>query len=395
MSEYLKRQTELRVNAWEEAKTLLDAAATEGRDLTGEEQVIYERISEDMENRARVIEQMTKDEERAQRLDAVAANVRTDEAPAPTDEDDTAALRSLLRGEKRSLEFVERRDVLKTNTGAPVPTSFYDQVILKARMVGPMLTLATTINTAGGENLQIPVLSTYSGATVAAEAGVIGESDPAFGTFVTMSAYKYSYLTQVSREMVEDSGVDILRFIADNVGQGIGYNVNTKLTVGTGTVEPKGIVAASTLGVTGSTAVSGAFTADNLIDLAYSVDGAARMLPGAAYMMNGKSIGATRKLKDTAGNYVFSPSLAVGVPDTLLGFPLYENPAMADAATAAKSVIFGHMPSYMVRSVGGIKVDTSSDFAFSTDLVTIRVVYRLDGQLPQVSHVNHFIGGAS
>ena len=86
MSEYLKRQTELRVNAWEEAKTLLDAAATEGRDLTGEEQVIYERISEDMENRARVIEQMTKDEERAQRLDAVAANVRTDEAPAPTDE---------------------------------------------------------------------------------------------------------------------------------------------------------------------------------------------------------------------------------------------------------------------------------------------------------------------
>ena len=395
MSEYLKRQTELRVNAWEEAKTLLDAAATEGRDLTGEEQVIYERISEDMENRARVIEQMTKDEERAQRLDAVAANVRTDEAPAPTDEDDTAALRSLLRGEKRSLEFVERRDVLKTNTGAPVPTSFYDQVILKARLVGPMLSVSTTINTAGGESLQIPVLSTYSGATVAAEAGAIGESDPAFGTFITMSAFKYSYLTQVSREMVEDSGVDILRFIADNVGQGIGYNVNTKLTVGTGTVEPKGIVAASTLGVTGSTAVSGAFTADNLIDLAYSVDGAARMLPGAAYMMNGKSIGATRKLKDTAGNYVFSPSLAVGVPDTLLGFPLYENPAMADAGTAAKSVIFGHMPSYYVRSVGGIKVDTSSDFAFSTDLVTIRVVYRLDGQLPQTSHVNHFIGGAS
>lgn len=395
MSEYLKRQTELRVNAWEEAKTLLDAAATEGRDLTGEEQVIYERISEDMENRARVIEQMTKDEERAQRLDAVAANVRTDEAPAPTDEDDTAALRSLLRGEKRSLEFVERRDVLKTNTGAPVPTSFYDQVILKARLVGPMLSVATTINTAGGESLQIPVLSTYSGATVAAEAGAIGESDPAFGTFITMSAFKYSYLTQVSREMVEDSGVDILRFIADNVGQGIGYNVNTKLTVGTGTVEPKGIVAASTLGVTGSTAVSGAFTADNLIDLAYSVDGAARMLPGAAYMMNGKSIGATRKLKDTAGNYVFSPSLAVGVPDTLLGFPLYENPAMADAATNAKSVIFGHMPSFIVRSVGGIKVDTSSDYAFNSDLITIRVVYRLDGQLPQASHVNHYIGGAS
>ena len=164
---------------------------------------------------------------------------------------------------------------------------------------------------------------------------------------------------------------------------------------GTGTVEPQGIVGASTLGITGATATSGLFTADNLIDLVYSVDGAARMLPGAGFMMNGASIGKTRKLKDTAGQYVFQPSLAVGTPDTRLGYPLYENPAVADAGTAAKSVLFGHLPSYYVRTVGGIRVDRSDDFAFSTDLVTLRVIYRLDGNLPQATHVNHFIGGAS
>ena len=393
MSEYLKRQTELRATAWEEAKHLLDAAAAESRDLTAEENVIYDRISEDMDNRARVIEQITKDEERAQRLDVAAASVRTDEV-APTDDDDAAAIRSLARGEVRSLEF-EKRDVLTSNTGAPVPTSFYGEVLLKARLVGPMLSLPTVITTAGGENLQIPRVNTYSAATIAAEAGAIGESDPAFSAFITMGAWKYSYLTQVSREMIEDSGVDILGFLADQVGQGIGFNVNNALTVGTGTTQPNGIVTASTLGITGATAVSGAFTADNLIDLAYSVDGAARMLPGAGYMMNGQSIGAVRKLKDTAGNYVFSPSLAVGVPDTLLGFPLHENPAMADAATSAKSVIFGHIPSYYVRQVGGIRVDSSTDFAFSTDLVTLRTILRVDGNLPQATHVNHFIGGAS
>ena len=393
MSEYLKRQTELRATAWEEAKHLLDAAAAESRDLTAEENVIYDRISEDMDNRARVIEQITKDEERAQRLDVAAASVRTDEV-APADDDDAAAIRSLARGEVRSLEF-EKRDVLTSNTGAPVPTSFYAEVLLKARLVGPMLSLPTVITTAGGENLQIPRVNTYSAATIAAEAGSIGESDPAFSAFITMGAWKFSYLTQVSREMIEDSGVDILGFLADQVGQGIGFNVNNALTVGTGTTQPNGIVTASTLGITGATAVSGAFTADNLIDLAYSVDGAARMLPGAGYMMNGQSIGAVRKLKDTAGNYVFSPSLAVGVPDTLLGFPLHENPAMADAATSAKSVIFGHIPSYYVRQVGGIRVDSSTDFAFSTDLVTLRTILRVDGNLPQATHVNHFIGGAS
>ena len=393
MSEYLKRQTELRATAWEEAKHLLDAAAAESRDLTAEENMIYDRISEDMDNRARVIEQITKDEERAQRLDVAAASVRTDEV-APADDDDAEAIRSLARGEIRSLEF-EKRDVLKSNTGAPVPTSFYEEIILKARLVGPMLSTSTVITTAGGENLQIPRVNTYSAATIAAEAGAIGESDPAFSAFITMGAFKFSYLVQVSREMIEDSGVDILGFLADQVGQGIGFNVNNALTVGTGTTQPNGIVTASTLGVTGGTGTSGAFTADNLIDLAYSVDGAARMLPGAGYMMNGKSIGAVRKLKDTAGNYVFSPSLAVGVPDTLLGFPLSENPAMADPATSAKSVIFGHLPSYYVRQVGGIRVDSSTDFAFSTDLVTLRTILRVDGNLPQVTHVNHFVGGAS
>ena len=393
MSEYLKRQTELRATAWEEAKHLLDAAAAESRDLTAEENVIYDRISEDMDNRARVIEQITKDEERAQRLDVAAASVRTDEA-APSDDDDAEAIRKLARGEVRSLNF-EKRDQLTSNTGAPVPTSFYDQIILKARLVGPMLTTSTVITTAGGENLQIPRVSTYSASTIAAEAGAIGESDVAFSAFITLGAFKFSYLTQVSREMIEDSGVDILGFLADTVGQGIGFNVNNFLTVGTGTTQPKGIVAASTLGVTGGTGVSGAATADNLIDLLYSLDGAARMLPGTGFMMNGKSIGAVRKLKDTAGQYIFGASLAVGTPDTLLGVPLYENPAMVDAATSAKSIICGHLPSYYVRQVGGIRVDSSSDFAFSTDLVTIRTLLRVDGNLPQATHVNHFVGGAS
>ena len=394
MSDYLKRQIDLRATAWEEAKHLLDAAAAESRDLTAEENVIYDRISEDMDNRARVIDQITKDEERAHRLDVAAASVRTDEVATPADDDDAEAIRKLARGEIRSIDF-EKRDVLTSSTGSPVPTSFYDTILLKARLVGPMLTTSTIITTAGGENLQIPRVNTYSASTIAAEAAAIGESDPAFSAFITMTAWKFSYLTQVSREMIEDSGVDILGFLADQVGQGIGFNVNGQLTTGTGTVQPNGIVTASTLGVTGATATSGVFTADNLIDLAYSVNGAARMMPGAGYMMNGASIGKTRKLKDTAGAYVFEPRLAVGSPDTLLGFPLYENPAMADTATTAKSVIFGHLPSYLVRQVGGIRVDSSSDFAFSTDLVTLRCILRVDGNLPQTSHVNHFIGGAS
>lgn len=394
MSDYINRQHELRQAAWHEAKHLLDTAGAEKRDLTAEEQEKYDRISADLDTRGAIIEQLKADEERAARLDAAAAELRTDEAPAG-DDTDAETIRAMARGEVRSYNF-EKRDVTTTSTGAPVPTSFYDQVILKARLVGPMLDVPTQLNTTSGETIQVPSLSAYSSsATVTAQGANFSESDPTFNSFVNLGAFKYGFLIQVSREMIEDSGVDLLGFLADQVGNGLGYNVQNALTVGTGTVQPQGIVAASGSGITGGTGVSGAFTADNLIDLYYSLDGAARLLPGVGWMMNGASIGAVRKLKDTAGNYIFSPAADGNQRDLLLGRPVYENPHVASAATSAKSVIAGHMPSFFVRSVGGIRLDRSDDFAFNADLVTFRASMRVDGALPQSSHIKYFIGGAS
>jgi HK97 family phage major capsid protein len=394
MSEYIKRQHDLRQAAWHEAKHLLEAAAAENRDLNAEEQEKYDRISAELDSRAQTIEQLKADEERAARLDAVAAEIRTDEEPAG-DDSDAEAIRALVRGEVRSHNF-EKRDVLTSSTGAPVPTSFYDQVILKARLVGPMLDVSTVLNTAGGETLQVPSLSTYStSGTVTAQGANFSESDPVFNSFTDLKAYKYGFIIQVSREMIEDSGVDLLGFLADQVGNGLGYNVQAALTTGTGTVQPTGIVNAAGSGITGGTGVSGAFTADNLIDLYYSLDGAARLLPGVGWMMNGAAIGAVRKLKDTAGNYIFSPALDGNSRDLLLGRPVYENPHMTNPATNAKSVLVGHLPSYFVRTVGGIRLDRSDEFAFNADLVTFRATMRVDGALPQSSHVKYFAGGTA
>lgn len=396
MSDYLNQQVEARAKAWEEAKALLDVAAAEKRDLTAEENQKYGRIMEDLDARAATIESIKavadREERAAEAMRGFEKQARPELAVAAVDE--AEIIRSLARGEVRSYNF-EKRDVTKSSTGAPVPTSFYDRIVELARFVGPMLETSTIINTAGGENLQIPSQATYSTGTVSSEAAAIGESDPTFNAFKTLGAYKYSFLTQISREMIEDAGVDILGFLASQTGNALGYAVNGALTTGTGTVQPTGIVTAAGSGVTGGTGVSGAFTADNLIDLVYSIDTAGRRLPGAGWQMNAKSIAAVRKLKDNAGQYLFSPSLSADARDLLLGYPIYENPAMVDAATSAKSVIFGNLPSYFVRQAGGIRLDRSDDFAFQNDLVTFRATVRLDGNLIQTSHVKYFAGGAS
>jgi HK97 family phage major capsid protein len=396
MSDYLNQQVEARAKAWEEAKGLLDAAAAEKRDLTAEENQKYDRIMADLDARAATIESIKavadREERAAEAMRGFESQARPELAVASLDE--AEIIRSLARGEMRSANF-EKRDITKSSTGAPVPTSFYNEIVRLARLVGPMLETSTLINTAGGEALQIPAQATYSTGTVSSEAAAIGESDPTFNAFKTLNAYKYSFLTQISREMIEDAGVDILSFLADQTGNALGYAVNAALTTGTGTVQPTGIVTAAGSGITGGTGVSGAFTADNLIDLVYSVDTAGRRLPGTGWQMNAKSIAAVRKLKDNAGQYLFSPSLSADARDLLLGYPVFENPAMVDPATSAKSVIFGHLPSYFVRTVGGIRLDRSDDFAFQNDLVTFRATFRVDGTLPQSSHIKYFAGGAS
>ena len=389
MSDYIKQQADARARAWEEAKSLLDHAATENRDLSAEENEKYNKINAELENRAKVIETIKADQEREMRameaMKGLENQARPEEVSAST-KNDADAIRSLARGDIRSYDF-EKRDVTKSSTGSPVPTSFFDQVLLVARHVGPMLETSTILNTAGGENLQIPSLSTYSTGTVTTEGNAIGESDPVFNNFVTMSAYKYSFLTQVSRELIEDSGVDILGFLATQTGNAMGYAINEALTIGTGTVEPNGIVPRAGSAVTGTSLNP---TADNLIDLVYSVDTAGRRLPGTGFQMNAASIANVRKLKDNAGQFLFTPSLGADARDMILGYPIFENPAMATAASAVKPVIFGHLPSYYVRQVGGLRLDRSDDFAFSNDLVTFRATFRVDGNLIQTSHVKFF-----
>jgi HK97 family phage major capsid protein len=396
MSDYINQQVDARAKAWEQAKALLDSAAEEKRDLSAEENQTYDRIMADLDQRAATIDTIKAQTEREERAAEAMAGFESQARPeiAVPSINDAELIRSLARGEIRSHSF-EKRDVLKSSTGSPVPTSFYDQVLLLARHVGPMLETSTTLSTAGGENLQIPSLSAYSVGTVSGEAAAIGESDPTFNSFVTLGAYKYSFLTQISREMVEDAGVDILGFLAAQTGNALGYAVNNALTVGTGTTQPTGIVTAAGSGITGSTAVSGVFTADNLIDLVYSVDTAGRTLPGTGFQMNGASIGKVRKLKDTAGQYIFAPAVSAEARDLLLGYPIFENPAIVNTATSAKSVIFGHLPSYYVRTVGGLRLDRSDDYAFQNDLITFRATMRVDGNLIQTSHVKYFAGGAS
>jgi HK97 family phage major capsid protein len=390
MSDFIKIQQEARKSAYEQAKALLDNAASEKRDLSGEETQTYERIMADIDERAKLIDSIKATAEREERAAEAAASFKPTETATANDSD---ILRSIAMGDRRGYEFGAEKRTLVSSSNT-VPQSFYNQVFQVARLVGPMLTTSQMFNTTSGENLTLPTMTARSTAAIATATGSIGASDPTFSS-ISLGAYKYSFLVPVANELIADVGFDLTSLIAEQAGNAIGFAVNNDLTVGTGTVQPFGLATQAGSAVLGTaTGVSGAFTYESLIDLIYKVDGAARALPGVGFQMSSTGLATLRKLKDGAGNYIFVPGTA-GQPDTVLGYNLYENPAVAAVGVGTKSVLFGHLPSYKVRMAGGLDIAQSTDYAFNTDLTTFRVKMRVDGNLTHASHVQYFKGAAT
>jgi HK97 family phage major capsid protein len=402
LSEYLKKLVDDRQAAYHAAKTKMDEAAAESRSLSAEEREFVDRTFAELDEKRATIDTLIDAEKREREI---AESMRgLEDVARPVElrnsvEADDDVIRSILRGERRAHTF-EVRDLTKSSSNAPVPTTFSDQVVARARLVGPLLdpSIVTFLTTTSGEDFVLPSQAAWSTATIKAEAAQITESDPEFGK-TTLRAHKFSALIDVGREFIEDSNVDILGFLSQQLGDAFGYDINSKLTLGTGTVEPQGLVTAAGTGVTGGTAdatrSTGFFTGDEVIDLIYSLDGAARRMPSLAVMANGKAIAALRKLKDNDGAYLFTPTLDSATPDRVVGVSLVENPHMADPASGAKSLLVADMKSYYVRSAGGLQVSTSSDFKFDYDLVTIRATWRIDGNIPQTTHAKVFLGGTA
>ena len=403
MSEQLTRIHEKRNRAWESAKSILDKADAEGRDLTAEESEAYQRTQDDMSaldsRAAQIIEAEKRDAEiaeymREHELDPV--GTRSAETPVMDE------VRAFLRGERRDVAIAKDanfRDLLKSTDatgGATVPKTFYAQLVEHMVEVSGLLQGGPTmIETSSGESIDIPVTTAFSTASMVAESAAIPESDPAFAKR-TLGAYKFAVLTQVSRELIDDSAFDLQGFLARQGGRGCGNALGAQLITGTGSNAPAGIATQATMGVTGGTGVTGGFTADNLIDLFYSVISPYRASASAAWLMRDMTLASVRKLKDTTGQYLWQPALTAGAPDLLLGKPVHTDPNVAPVGTGAKSVLFGDISAYFVRLAGGVRFERSDDFAFANDLVTFKTVVRGDGLLAdQAGAVKCFVGGAS
>jgi HK97 family phage major capsid protein len=386
MSDFIKGQTEERANLIFQVRDILDRAESEARGLTVDDLGHVERL----EARIADIDNGIAVARRSEERQAEVAEAARGFVPAVESRDDSAILRSIAMGEMRGHEF--RAALTPTSGSGVVPYAFYDQVFTFLQNSNPLFTTSTIINTTGGNTLQIPKVTAAGTYALTAAGSAIAESNPTLSQ-LNLGAYKFGALVSLSNEIIADSGVNLLDLVARISSREIAFDAGAKLTVGTGTVEPTGLVTASSLAVTG-TASGGVPTYENLVDLTYSVAGDNRASYG--FMVSTTALAAIRKIKDTAGNFIFAPSISVDGRDYLMGNVIHENASMpaVEATAASKSIVYGKLDDFIIRQAGGIQVAQSQDYAFNQDVTTFRVTWRGDSGLGAASVV-HFRGGTA
>jgi HK97 family phage major capsid protein len=287
---------------------------------------------------------------------------------------------------------LEQHDLTKgtATAGAElIPTGFvrtlYEHLVANA---GVRQTNATVYTTTSGENLLIPKTATHGGnATIIAEGVAGAESDPTFGQ-VSIGSFKYFKIIDISRELLEDSAVDVVGYLGRAMGTAMGLGNGAHLVTGTGTGQPQGIANAPSgiTGPVGTTLTFGLTTAgngpaDGLIDLYHNVVAGYRTR--AFWIMNDLTAAVIRKMKTGSAlfDYLWQPGMAAGTPDSMLGRPVVTDPTMAVPAANAVSVGFGDFSAYYaIRDVVGVRFERSDESKFATDQVSFRGILRTDGK---------------
>ena len=291
------------------------------------------------------------------------------------------------------------RNTMSTSTpsegGYTVQTTVASQIISAMKDYGAMRRVASSISTDNGADLNYPTTDgTAEEGEIVAQNTAAAAADPSFGT-VALNTFKFSSKTiAIPLELLQDSSIDVVALIQQRVRDRIGRHANKQFTIGVGTTAPLGLSVAAGVGKTGTTGQTLTVTYDDLVDLVDSLDPAYQT--DALKFMFGQTVRRTiRKIKDTAGRPIWTPSYDAGMaaktPDLLLGYPVEINNHMPVPAANAKTIAFGDLSKYMIRDAMQITLFRFEDSAFlSKGQVGFLAWARQGGNLLDVNAVKQY-----
>jgi HK97 family phage major capsid protein len=228
-----------------------------------------------------------------------------------------------------------------TNGGLTVPKGYADMIQAQVERKVPHIGMADFRTVSTGES-QWLIQSTVSAAAVTNETTASANTTTASIPEVLIRAYDVSAEPWITRELLEDSAVDMETFLMNDISNAIADTFGDKLINGSGTGEPLGILTSGASAQTniynvieldaaapsGNTIPAGTFSLDDLYDVKYDLN-PRYVVPGQmAWTLGNAAIKQMRKFKDNEGQYLWQPSHQIGQPALFDGDPVLYTPYM-------------------------------------------------------------------
>lgn len=379
---------EKRTKAWEAAKAFLDSHREESGILSAENATVYDRMEAEIVNLGKEIERLDRldaiDKQMSQPTSApITAKPRKDtsDKTGRSSEEYNRAFWGVMSRKNPTGEVLNYLSIGDDEDGGYLaPDEFEKRLIAGLEEENIMRPLCSKVKTASGDR-RIPIVTSKGTADWVDEAGDLEAtlSDNEFG-IVTLGAHKLATMIKISDELLNDSVFDMESYVSTEFARRIGAKEEEAFIIGNGDGKPTGILAASNGADVGVTAASAtAITADEIIDLVYSLKAPYRK--GAAFLTNDLTVKAIRKIKDGSGQYLWQPSLTAGTPDTILNHPIHTSSFVPTASANAKTIAFGDFSYYWIADRQGRAFKRLNELYAKNGLVGFLGSQRVDGKL--------------
>ena len=305
---------EKRNQAWNAAKAFVETKRDKDGLLSDEDSATYAQMEKKVQDYGAEIERMEAMAAMEAQLSKPTSapitekplNGKTTEDKQPKSFRATDAYRSGMLNALRT-NFRQNSNVLQegidANGGYLVPDEYDSRLIQVLNEENVMRSLGTAITTSGEHKINIA--ATKPAAAWIEEGGALTFGDATFDQII-LDAHKLHNAVKVTEELLYDNAFNLENYILEQFGKALANAEEDAFINGTGTGQPLGILAetgGAQVGVT--TKSSGKVTADEVIDLVYSLKRPYRK--NAVFLANDVCVAELRKLKDSTDSICGSP----------------------------------------------------------------------------------------
>lgn len=241
---------------------------------------------------------------------------------------------ALSEAEKKALT------VSNDSTGGYLaPPEYVRELIKDVTEISPIRSIARVRST-GQRSIQIPKRTGQFSAQWVAESGTRSETTGYQVGLEEIPAHEYYAMVDISEQDLEDSVFNLEAEMQSEFAEQFAKAEGTAFVSGNAVGKPEGFMTNSSV----SEVVSGAgaaLTGDGLISLVHSIK--SEYSRNATFVFNRSTLAEIRKLKDTAGQYVFQAGMMLtsGVPNSVLGFPYIQATDMPSVGAGNFPIAFG------------------------------------------------------